>query len=118
MKTKRGMQSEDILAAQWLSDVHLSPDGKQVAYVQCSASPEGGYESNIWLLSVKEPLSLRRITSVGQYNAAPRWSPDSKRIAFVSNRTGVNQIWLLNLNGGEALQMTHMRHGAFYPVWS
>lgn len=118
MKTKRGMQSEDILAAQWLSDVHYSPDGKQIAYVQSCASQEGGYESNIWLLSVNEPLSLRKITSVGQYNAAPRWSPDSKQIAFVSNRTGINQIWLLHLNGGEAQQITHMRHGAFYPVWS
>ena len=118
MKTKRGMQSEDLLTAQWLADVHLSPDGKQIAYVQSCTSPEGGYESQLWLLPVNEPFALRKITSVGSYNASPRWSPDSKQIVFVSNRTGINQIWLLNLGGGEAQQMTHMRHGAFNPQWS
>ncbi len=36
----------------------------------------------------------------------PWWFPDGKRVAFQSNRTGANQIWIMNVNGTDARQIT------------
>src|SRR5919201_42308 len=49
----------------------------------------------------------------------PRWSPDGKRIAFVSNRSGDWQIWTINPDGSGLQQLTYTSSGrTLYPVWS
>ena len=50
----------------------------------------------------------RRITNDGESNERPRWSPDSKSIAFVSDRGGSSQIWLMNPDGSGAKQVTNL----------
>jgi Tol biopolymer transport system component len=49
---------------------------------------------------------LRRLTT-GNNNLAPRFSRDSSRIWFVSNRTGRNEIWSVPFAGGAEVQFTH-----------
>ena len=46
------------------------------------------------------------------------WSPDGKQIAFVRAVDGKPQIFLLSLEGGEAIQLTKFRYGAGTPKWS
>ena len=41
-------------------------------------------------------------------NERPRWSPDSKTIAFVSDRGGSSQIWMMNADGANAKQVTNL----------
>jgi dipeptidyl aminopeptidase/acylaminoacyl peptidase len=50
--------------------------------------------------------------------SSPRWSPDGSRIAFLSNRTGSTQLYVMNRNGGEAEQLTETQRGISNPVWS
>ncbi|SPE39739.1 Peptidase S9, prolyl oligopeptidase active site domain protein [Candidatus Sulfopaludibacter sp. SbA3] len=50
----------------------------------------------------------RQITHDGDANERPRWSPDSRRIAYVSNRGGSSQIWLMDPDGGNAKQVTSL----------
>lgn len=51
-------------------------------------------------------------------DSAPRWSPDSQTLEFLSDRDGKPQLYLLALGGGEARQLTTLPDGAGVPVWS
>jgi len=48
----------------------------------------------------------------------PAWSPDGKRIAFMSNRTGKNQIYVMNADGTEQTQITNDNFENHDPAWS
>ncbi|MCP5111650.1 MAG: hypothetical protein GY953_12525, partial [bacterium] len=52
--------------------------------------------------------SPRRITWSGDANHRPRWSPDSRRIAFVSDRSGSSQIWTMDAGGSDPQQITDL----------
>ena len=85
-----------------LSDARLSPDGSTVAFVGARVSLAANQmEKHIYTI----PLTggeAARVTYHGKSNTRPRWSPDSRRIAFVSNRGGTSQIWLMDRNGDNA----------------
>jgi Tol biopolymer transport system component len=52
-----------------------------------------------------------QLTRGEKNNINPKWSPDGKEIAFVSNRNGKNNLYLLKLGGGEAEQLTDLKTG-------
>jgi dipeptidyl aminopeptidase/acylaminoacyl peptidase len=60
----------------------------------------------------------RQITGGAGSDNRPRWSPDSREIAFISTRGGVPQIWLLPLEGGEAHPLTSISTGAEGVTWA
>jgi dipeptidyl aminopeptidase/acylaminoacyl peptidase len=61
----------------------------------------------------------RPLTSGRHRDSAPRWSPDSRSLAFVSDRDNDScQLFLLSLAGGEPCQLTSLKRGAGTPVWS
>ncbi len=116
MTTLRRLQAEDLLAIQLAGDSQISPDGTRVAYVLQGVDKEKNeYTTQIWL--AREGQEPVRFTG-GNKESQPRWSPDGKHLAFVSNRSGSNQIWLLPLEGGEARQLTKVKGGVSGPVWS
>src|SRR5256886_14151644 len=47
----------------------------------------------------------------------PTWSPDGKSIAFVSNLSGRNNLWLVPAGGGWPVQLTGRHHGPRGPPW-
>ena len=61
----------------------------------------------VWTVPL-EGGAPRQITHDGEANQRPRWSPDSKRIAYVSDRGGSSQIWLMDPDGGNAKQITNL----------
>jgi TolB protein len=60
--------------------------------------------------------SLRQLTSDG-HNEDPSWAPDARHLVFVSDRSGVRQLWVLDIESGRTRQLTH---GASvkHPAWS
>lgn len=103
-------------------DANLSPDGRYVAFTLRRASkPQGTAElpSEIWLSEVASGRS-RRLTEENGTNQCPRWSPDSTRIAFLSDRedNGQRQIYVLGLDGGEGQALTDLRGQIEWPNWS
>ncbi len=99
------MSVMDILGLCLASDPQLSPDGSTIAYVvqQCHET-SNTTSSAIWLVNSSggKTSAPRQLTSGIQHDSAPRWSPDGKTLAFLSDRDGSSQIYLLPLNGGEA----------------
>lgn len=101
-----------LMQVQRISDPQLSPDGKTIAFVVQRIDLENNRRQT-HIFSV--PLGLgepRQITQEGENNERPRWSSDSKQIAFVSDRGGTPQVWLMNADGSNPRQVTRISTGA------
>ena len=118
----RGVTPEDYLAFQFINDAHLSPDGKQAAYVLTTIDQKRNRRSNsIWVVETGGASAPRKLTADG--SNAPRWSPDGTRLAFLASRGGdgegnPRQIFVLRLDGGEGQPLTHLKNGLTSYQWS
>jgi serine/threonine protein kinase/Tol biopolymer transport system component len=95
-----------------LTEPDLSPDGEWVAF--CT----GGPQEDIVTVRV-DGSSEVRITQDSFKDRVPRWSPDGRKIAFYSDRTGPSQVWVINRDGSGLKQVTQgPSPGAIRSVWS
>jgi len=110
---------EDIFLESVISDLHISPNDAVLCSVKKADQDRDSYSSCIWLLSTMEPGTPRQLTWGASMDSAPRWSPDAKQIAYLSDKQnpGVAQIYLLACNGGEPRQLTHLSRGASEIRW-
>ena len=118
---KRGITAEDYFAFEFVSDAHISPDAKLVAYVQTTIDQKANRRrTSVWVVDTDGKTAPRRLTAESNNSNAPRWSPDGAKLAFLSSRgePGGNQIWILPMNGGEALQLTHVKSNVAGYQWS
>lgn len=96
----------------------ISPDGRLVAYqVQETNWEENAFETEIWIAVVASGERYQ-LTNAKKSSFAPQWSPDSKRLAFISDRDGKRQLYTIAPGGGEALQQTHIETGVNGFNWS
>jgi dipeptidyl aminopeptidase/acylaminoacyl peptidase len=118
MGNKTGIQPEDLYQLKSLTDPQLSPDGKGAVYVQTHIDKEKKeYASNLYYIHLDEKKPVQW-TYGSERNHSPRWSPDGSQLAFISNRNGIPQLFVLSAHGGEAKQLTHCKNGVRNPVWS
>lgn len=75
-------------------------------------------DPNIWQLVFGPPLQWRRIAASSGQDASPQYSPDGRRIAFRSDRTGEEQIWVCDSDGGNPVQVTGGKGRPSVPRWS
>ena len=110
------IRPEDILSIRELSDIQLSPDGKQVAFVitEPAASNTQPRASNIWTMPVDGAESPRPLIAGLVNSNSPRWSPDGKTLAFISDK----QIHLLAAGEANAVQLTSVPGGVEDFEWS
>lgn len=98
-----------------------SPDGQSVVFsVTEPAYDEKEQASDLWIVPAGGSAAPRRLTSTKAAESGVAWSPDSRRLAFVTKRDGdeVNQVYVLDLaSGGEATRLTAISTGAGSPVW-
>ena len=99
------LKPQSLQSWKWPGDPQVSPDGKRVAYVLQAASEDGTkYLGDIWVVGT-DGAEPRPLVTNPANDRAPRWSPDGRYLAFVSNRSGKNQIWILE-SEGEPWQLT------------
>jgi dipeptidyl aminopeptidase/acylaminoacyl peptidase len=86
------------------SDLHFSPDGSRVV---CTVSEVNGptIESHLWLMQVG-PGTLRQITFSQKSERSPHWQPGGDGLAFLSNRAGTTQVYLMPPDGAESRAVT------------
>jgi Tol biopolymer transport system component len=67
-------------------------------------------DSNIWRTEIRSPgrppANPQRFISSTRYDYQPRYSPDGKKIAFLSTRSGSQEIWITGADGGNASQLS------------
>src|SRR5580704_3079333 len=91
---KLPFDAQALLELARIGDPQVSPDGRLIAHtVQTIDVPNNKRITQIYVTPVAGGAP-KQITQAGQDNERPRWSPDSRRIAFISDRSGSNQIWL------------------------
>ncbi len=74
--------------------------------------------TSLWRIDLANG-DARQLTRPGGNDSSPAWSPDGARIAFLSDRCGAKQVFLLPVDGGEARQLTDFPQGVDGPpVWS
>ena len=81
--------------ASWM-DVDVSPDGRMLAF---------SVLGDIYTMPISGGTP-RRIAEGLAWEVQPRFSPDGQRIAFTSDRGGGDNIWIMNIDGGDARQVT------------
>jgi len=83
----------------------FSPDGKRLAFAR-------GYDNvNIWKLDPGRYSTPRRFISSTRIQLSARYSPDGRRIAFQSTRSGAHEVWLADSDGSNPIQATSFNAG-------
>ncbi|HEV7643630.1 MAG TPA: S9 family peptidase [Pyrinomonadaceae bacterium] len=106
---------DDLLHGKRVSDPQVSPDGQWVAYTVGDLNWDGNrYVNQVYVARIGGGTP-QQVTKTDKGAASqPRWSPDGKRIAYVTG----GQLWTMKPDGSDTVQITTLSSGAGQPVWS
>jgi dipeptidyl aminopeptidase/acylaminoacyl peptidase len=134
----RPPQPSDLFDLRTPTEVALAPDGARVVFALQQVNPaRDGYRTALWLVSADGSSEARQLTLGMTSDNQPRWSPDGRALAFISDRGEVleegipddgrrghgrrpakRQVWLLPMDGGEARQVTRLAHDVRDICWT
>jgi TolB protein len=95
----------------WRAQPEMAPDGRRILY----SSYQGRQWHQLWLTTLTDnaPLPL----TFGEFDRTQaRWSPNGRRIAYISNETGNVTLWIQDVVGGERRQIVAKRRKYLAPV--
>jgi dipeptidyl aminopeptidase/acylaminoacyl peptidase len=127
---KRTLRPEDLVDIRALSDIQISADGRRAAFVVAEpadpAKPQKPRDTNIWVVPADGSEPARLFAASPKSDTHPRWSPEGRYLAFLSDRgepvgdekEAKNQVYLMRTDGGEAEQLTNLKGGVEDLRWS
>ncbi len=121
---KRPFTFEDMMALKRVSEPIVSPDGKWVAFTAVEVNLEQNSRTpHLWIVPVAGG-EAKKITDGPAGESRPRWTPDGKRLSFISSKDGGSQVWIQDFDGatgslaGEAARLTSISTEADGQLWS
>lgn len=121
---KEPIRLTDMLRIRQASNIQLSRDGKIAYFTITSIEPEAEkkweyqYQNQLWSVNTDGLSTPRQLTSSKEGAAQFVLSPDDRQIIFIRSVDSKPQLFLLALNGGEAIQLTRAKYGVSSPRWS
>lgn len=111
--------ARDIFDLQWVEDPRIRPDGHAVAYVRMSYDIMTDHaRSTLWLADLDTGAQTPLASGMGSY-FAPRWSPDGKRLAYVStSEGGAPQLFVRWMQSGVSARITDLTEAPNDLAWS
>ncbi|HEX7285011.1 MAG TPA: S9 family peptidase [Candidatus Angelobacter sp.] len=122
-QAKHPFTFEDMMALQRVSGPAISPDGQWVLFSAMDVDLVANKKTtHLWIV----PLAggeARRLTSDPAGEDRGRWSPDGKKILFLTSRSGSQQVWVADFDSaavalGTAKAITNLSTEADGPIWS
>ena len=115
---KGTLNKETFMDMESVSNPSISPDGRQIVFTRSWVDKVKDERlSNIWIVDI-DGSRTRELTSGTWRDSQPVWSPDAKRIAFLSDRDGTNQLHVLWVDTRETAQLTHLEQAPSGINWS
>ncbi|NOX36093.1 MAG: prolyl oligopeptidase family serine peptidase [Calditrichaeota bacterium] len=116
-----------VLQQESITEITISPDGQKLVWVKRYPDFEKDrYLTDLFLTLLSSPKKapeIVQLTRTGN-NRSPRWSPDGRWIAFISNRElpgkdkkNLPQVWLLDTYGGEPYPLTRLETSVQRFAW-
>lgn len=117
---KRLITPQDLWAMKRLGSPALSPDGKLAVFTVTEWSiSKNKSATHLWVTDLAGGAPRRLTFAPGATDAAPRWSPDGKRVAFTSRR-GEDEaaaLYVIRVDGGEAEKILELPYSVSSPRW-
>jgi dipeptidyl aminopeptidase/acylaminoacyl peptidase len=116
-QAKRAMTIDDLITTVRVSDPEISPDGKRVIFTKTTTALDSGKRnSDIWVVPSDGSAPPKPLIAGDRAENTARFAPDGKRIAFISTRDGLPQIYVSDAEGREVKQVTKLSGGAQGPL--
>lgn len=97
-------------------DAHPSPDGRLVAYTFRPFDDLNRLDICVVEIETGQIRELVRAPKIRHWSA--RWSPDGRQLAYLSEQSGWNELWLVNADGSGVQQLSHIHHDIADLAWS
>ena len=115
---KKPLDPSSLFEWRTPSSPQISPDGKfVVSAMQWADSVNDAFYSNLWVTTT-DGTDARPITEGNYRDTSPRLSPDGKRLAYLSNRSGKTQLHVRWMDNGQETIVTHGETAPSNIVWS
>ncbi len=103
---KHPFSVHDMLAMDHISESKVSPDGEWIVFVLRKTDLEANKgRTDLWLVGT-DGTGLLQLTTHSEADSNPCWAPDGKSVYFISTRSDSPQVWQIQIDGGEARQIT------------
>jgi dipeptidyl aminopeptidase/acylaminoacyl peptidase len=114
----RLLDKETFMEMESVGNPNISPDGKQIVFTRTWVDKgKDQYRSNLWIVET-DGSRVRELTTGDRGDSSPVWSPDGKRIAFLSDRDGTAQLFVMYVDTKEVAQLTHLEQAPGNIKWS
>lgn len=112
------LETETYFEMESVGAPQISPDGKFIIFTRGWVDKINDQSrSNVWIADI-DGKRIRELTHGNWRDSSPIWSPDGKKIAFLSERDQTTQIHVMWLDTGDVAQLTHIERAPGGLVWS
>jgi len=106
--------TSDIMTPEVLSsfgritEMSVSPDGKSIVYGVRYFNIAMNKGQTDYFIVGTDGTNKKRLTGSSDAKYGVKWRPDGKRIGYVSNRSGIMQVWEMKPDGSDLRQMSYI----------
>jgi len=111
-------QQSDVFELEYAADPQISPNGNRTVYTRKFMDiMKDRVRSNLWLIDNKTG-EQRPLTTGNQNDSSPRFSPDGKKLIYVSSSNGTTQLYCRWIDTGEIAKLTNLLSSPSGIAWS